>query len=102
MGFMEINTPDIGVGVDNLVAQGITEITAIPYFLQLGRHVVHDLPEEIEVARAKHKDVKIHLTDYLSYDEKILDAIESCIAQYSTDKVFPEPLTQDIGINTPI
>ena len=83
MGFMEINTPDIAQGVDNLVAQGITEITAIPYFLQLGRHVVNDLPEAIEAAQKKHNNVKIHLTDYLSYDEKILDAIESCIAEFT-------------------
>jgi len=83
MGFMEINSPDIAKGVDNLVEQGMTEITAVPYFLQLGRHVVNDLPEAIEAAKEKHNNVKIHLTDYLSYDEKILDAIESCITQNS-------------------
>ncbi len=87
MGYMEINTPDIAQGVDNLVGQGMNEITAIPYFLQLGRHVVNDLPEAIEAAQKKHSKVKIHLTDYLSYDEKILDAIESCITEFTNKQV---------------
>lgn len=97
MGFMEINTPNIVTGVDNLVQQGITEVTAIPYFLQLGRHVVNDLPEEIEAAQNKYKDVTIHLTDYLSYDDRILDAIEACISQHSSPKAYGETNGVDVG-----
>ncbi len=74
--FMEINSPNISKGIDNLLVQGVTHISAVPYFLQLGRHVKEDLPEEIENARKQHPQISFALSDYLSNDLLLLSVIK--------------------------
>ncbi len=52
--FLELAEPDLGSVFDELVQQGITEMTTLPYFLNSGNHVKQDIPELLANARAKH------------------------------------------------
>ena len=49
--------------------QGADEIVVLPYFMAAGRHVVTDVPEEVEPVRARHPDVKIRITPHLGSAE---------------------------------
>ena len=40
--FMELNEPSIPQAIDQLVAEGAQQITAVPFFLQLGGHVAEE------------------------------------------------------------
>ena len=75
VSFMELNTPSIADAVDALVAERMSTVVAVPYFLHLGEHVAKDLPAVIEQARGRYPGVSFHLSDYLSYDPLLLEVI---------------------------
>ena len=75
LSFMELNAPSIIEGADILVQQGVKHISAIPYFLQLGRHVKQDLPAAIEKAQQNHPHISFAISDYLS-DEPLIEIIK--------------------------
>jgi sirohydrochlorin ferrochelatase len=63
--FLELAEHDIPTGVDLCVESGATTVTAVPYFLAAGRHVVADIPAELEKAKHKHQAVTVHQSGYL-------------------------------------
>ena len=63
--FLELAEPSIPDGLRNAIAAGATEVIVLPYFLSSGRHVVTDIPHEVEVVRAEHPDISITLAPYL-------------------------------------
>ena len=75
LGFMEINTPTIAEAAALLREKSAKRIVAAPYFLQLGGHVAEDLPEAVATAQAEHPDMRITLSDYLSYDPLLLEVV---------------------------
>lgn len=79
--FLGLNEPGIPAAIDGLVAQGITRLVAVPYFLQLGGHVAEDLPEVIEVARVHHPTAQISLAEHLAYDRLLLAVIADRVAE---------------------
>ena len=79
--FMEINEPDIAEGIRLLTAKGLDQIIAVPYFLQLGGHVAHDLPEAVEAAQESHPNIRLKLADYLSYDPLLAEVIAQRVGE---------------------
>jgi sirohydrochlorin cobaltochelatase len=77
LGFMEINAPSIAKAAAALVSSGAKRIVAAPYFLQLGGHVAEDLPEAVAEAQARHPDVHVTRSDYLSYDPLLLEIVQT-------------------------
>lgn len=71
VGFMQCNEPDIPTAIESCVAQGGTEIVAVPYFLHTGKHVVNDLPTLLEKAQARYPSVRFRLADYLGRSPKL-------------------------------
>ncbi|MGB5439849.1 MAG: CbiX/SirB N-terminal domain-containing protein [Gammaproteobacteria bacterium] len=63
--FLELAEPSIPDGLRKLIEAGSTEVVLLPYFLSAGRHVVTDIPGEIEIVREEHPAVTIHLAPYL-------------------------------------
>lgn len=64
-GFLELAQPSIGDALECCIRQGAKEIVVLPYFLAAGRHVVTDVPEEVEPVRARHPEVEIRITPHL-------------------------------------
>ena len=62
--FLEMAEPNIKTGLNKLIEQGANEIIVLPYFLAAGRHVVEDVPEDIETVKAEHPDVKIQVSEH--------------------------------------
>ncbi len=63
--FLELAEPSIPDGLRDAIAAGAREVVVLPYFLSAGRHVVKDIPNEVEVVRAEHPDITITLAPYL-------------------------------------
>jgi sirohydrochlorin ferrochelatase len=67
-GYLDLNAPLIGQAIDQLVAENVTRLVAVPYFLQLGRHVARDLPAILAAARQRHPQLPLCLASHLGYD----------------------------------
>ncbi|MCW8944877.1 MAG: CbiX/SirB N-terminal domain-containing protein [Sedimenticola sp.] len=63
--FLELAEPDIPTGIHLCAEAGATEITIVPYFLSAGRHVVEDIPREVDAAAIQHPSVKINLQSHI-------------------------------------
>ena len=75
VGFMECNEPDIPTAIASCVAQGATEVIAVPYFLHTGTHVADDLPTLLEQARERYPQVEFRMGDYLGRSERLTDIL---------------------------
>ena len=59
--FLELTTPDLPTAAAQLVAQGAQQLTVVPLFLGVGKHVREDLPVLMEGLRQQHPGVDIVL-----------------------------------------
>lgn len=65
VGFLECASPSIEQGVEACIRAGARRVTAVPYFLHLGTHVVNDLPDAIIAAQERYPDVEFRMGEYL-------------------------------------
>lgn len=79
--FREMHEPDIQQGIDACVAQGARRILLIPYFLFMGAHVQHDLPEELAVARERHPGLILEMGTHLGVHRKLAEIVVERISQ---------------------
>lgn len=63
--FLEMAEPNIHQGVARCVELGADEIVVVPYFLAAGRHVMRDIPGELDCARAGQPGIRIELASYV-------------------------------------
>lgn len=63
--FLELAEPSIPDGLRAAIRAGASEVVVLPYFLSAGRHVVEDIPAEVDSVRREHPDTKITLAPYL-------------------------------------
>jgi sirohydrochlorin ferrochelatase len=73
--FLELGTPDLEGAVLQLLAQGVTNVVVVPYFLTLGLHMERDLPRLIADISSKHKDLQISVTDPLDGHPALVKAL---------------------------
>ena len=73
--FLELAEPSIPDGVTACVEKGAETVTVLPYFLSAGRHVVTDIPEELQKARDKHPSIKVKTAPYLGSAEGISEIL---------------------------
>ena len=69
--FLELAEPSIPDGVTACVNKGASSVTALPYFLSAGRHVVTDIPEELQKAQSLHPQLSIKTAPYLGLAQGI-------------------------------
>jgi sirohydrochlorin ferrochelatase len=79
VSFRELHEPNIQRGIDTCVANGAQRILLMPYFLFMGAHVQHDLPEEIEQARKRHPGLVMEMGGHLGAHRKL--------AEIETDRI---------------
>lgn len=85
--FLELAQPSIPDGIQQCVAQGARDILILPYFLSAGRHVVEDIPKEVEQTQALYANVRIHIAPYLGS----LDTIAGLMATQASDIITSKP-----------
>ncbi|BAZ94492.1 hypothetical protein TspCOW1_05420 [Thiohalobacter sp. COW1] len=69
--FLELAEPSIPDGIECCVQNGADEVVVLPYFLSAGRHVISDIPGEVEGKQQQYPDVNIHIVPYLGSAESI-------------------------------
>lgn len=69
--FLELTEPLIPDGIRQAVAAGADEVVILPYFLSAGRHVVTDVPAEVDSVRSEFPDTKLTIAPYLGIAESI-------------------------------
>jgi sirohydrochlorin ferrochelatase len=70
--FLELAEPSIPDGLRQAIAKGASEVVVLPYFLSAGRHVMTDIPAEIEPVRKAYPSVDIFLAPYLGAAEGVV------------------------------
>lgn len=73
VAFRELHEPDIQRGIDTCVAKGADRILLMPYFLFMGAHVQHDLPEEIEMAQKRYPKLIMEMGAHLGVHKKLAE-----------------------------
>jgi len=73
VAFRELYDPNIQQGIDTCVAKGAQRILLMPYFLFMGAHVQHDLPEEIAEARKRHPALIMEMGEHLGAHRKLAE-----------------------------
>ncbi|OGR26091.1 MAG: sirohydrochlorin cobaltochelatase [Desulfuromonadales bacterium GWD2_54_10] len=73
VSFREMHEPNIQQGIDTCVAKGAQRILLMPYFLFMGAHVQHDLPEEIAEARKRHPGLIMEMGAHLGVHRKLAE-----------------------------
>lgn len=73
VSFRELHEPNIQQGIDTCVAKGAERILLMPYFLFMGAHVRHDLPEEIEMAQKRHPGLIMEMGGHLGVHRKLAE-----------------------------
>jgi sirohydrochlorin ferrochelatase len=82
-GFLELNSPSIPEAIDICVEKGAGEVVVIPYFLHMGRHVIEDLPKEIEKGKKKHPNVSVLLGPPLGFHKKLVEIVLERVGEAS-------------------
>ena len=73
VSFRELHEPNIQQGIDTCVTRGAERILLMPYFLFMGAHVQHDLPEEIEEAQKRHPGLVMEMGGHLGVHRKLAE-----------------------------
>ena len=62
--FLELAEPLIPDGIRGAIANGATQVVVLPYFLSAGRHVVEDIPADVEIVQDEYPDIEINIAPY--------------------------------------
>ncbi len=73
VSFRELHEPNIQQGIDTCVARGADRILLMPYFLFMGAHVQHDLPEEIKEAQKRYPGLVMEMGGHLGAHRKLAE-----------------------------
>ncbi len=79
--FLELTGPTIQEGVDQCVAQGYTELSALPILLFAARHNKFDVTNELDRARQRHPQVKFHYGRHFGITPGIINLWRSRLAE---------------------
>ncbi|MFT5692144.1 MAG: sirohydrochlorin ferrochelatase [Oceanicoccus sp.] len=81
--FLELAEPSIYAGLNACVKLGATEITVLPYFLAAGRHVIEDVPSEVNRFREETPEITIEILQHIGAMPTILDVMFTMATQTS-------------------
>ena len=73
VSFRELHEPNIQQGIDACVKKGAQRILLMPYFLFMGAHVQHDLPEEIAEAKKRYPALIMEMGAHLGAHRKLAE-----------------------------
>lgn len=95
-GFLEFSAPNIHMGLNKLIEQGVTDIYAVPGMLFAATHARNDIPSVLLNFQKKHADseLNVHYGSELGLHPAMIEAFETRIYE-SLDidiKAAPEHL----------
>lgn len=75
-GFLEYSAPNIHTALDRLVAQGVTQIHAVPGMLFAATHAQNDIPSVLTTYQEKHPNLEIEYGKELGLHEEMIAAFQ--------------------------
>jgi sirohydrochlorin ferrochelatase len=84
-GFLELAQPSIPDALRACAEAGATRITLVPYLLAAGRHVVEDIPGEVDSVREELAGVEMTITAHIGASALMTALVLSC-ADTAQDK----------------
>jgi sirohydrochlorin cobaltochelatase len=92
-GFLEFSAPNIHMGLNKLIAQGVTDIYAVPGMLFAATHARNDIPSVLINFQKKHGDsgVSVHYGSELGLHSTMIEAFETRIYESLALDVEPPP-----------
>jgi len=79
VSFLEFATPTLEQSVKKCIEEKSNDITIYPYFLNSGKHVTYDIPNEIKIVGQKYQDVTFTILPHFGSSESIKKIILSDI-----------------------
>lgn len=73
--FLELAAPSIPEAMDQAAAAGAEELLVLPYFLSAGRHVVKDIPHEVELGLQQQPQLRVSVAPYLGAMQGVSDLL---------------------------
>ena len=73
--YLELDQPDLATAAEQLMSQGVAELTIVPMFLGTGKHARDDLPRLVEGLRIAHPNVQWTLQQPVGEDPRVLDLL---------------------------
>ncbi len=92
--FLELTGPTIQEGVDRCVAQGYTELSALPILLFAARHNKFDVTNELDRARQRHRQIKFHYGRHFGITPGILELWRSRLQQLDQPQCNPREISR--------
>ncbi|MEB3267550.1 MAG: sirohydrochlorin chelatase [Leptolyngbya sp.] len=93
--FLELTTPTIQQGVDRCVAEGYTDISALPVLLFAARHNKFDVTNELDRARDRHPQVRFHYGRHFGITPEILTLWRDRLALLDQPLHNPQGIERD-------
>ncbi len=88
--FLELTEPLIMEGVERCIAEGYTDLTALPILLFAARHTKFDVTNALDQAKQQYPSLKFHYGRHFGNTPLILDLWRSRLAQLETETVKSE------------
>jgi sirohydrochlorin cobaltochelatase len=73
--FLELEQPDLAGAAADLAGAGARNITVVPMFLGVGKHVRDDLPVLVEAVRDSYPEIGFSLQPAVGEDSRLLDLL---------------------------
>jgi sirohydrochlorin cobaltochelatase len=75
LGFLELMSPRLPELVEQLLQEGLAEMTIVPVFFGQGGHLLRDLPAMVSELREAHPDLQLDVAPAVGEDAQVLQAI---------------------------
>ncbi len=73
--FLELSEPSIPNGLRNCIEEGAKKIVVLPCFLSAGRHVVNDIPADVDIIKNENPEVDISIAPYIGASKDLIPLI---------------------------
>lgn len=74
-GFLELAMPSIPDAIRKCILSGAEEVVVLPCFLSEGRHVVDDIPAEVDIVKSECPDIPIRIAPYIGLSEDLVSLL---------------------------
>ena len=87
-GFLEFSAPNIHMGLDSLIDQGVNEIYAVPGMLFAATHAKNDIPSVLTTFDEANSGVKVEYGNELGLHDAMINAFQARI--YESMDIDPQ------------
>lgn len=73
--FLELQSPDIPGGIEELIRQQVTTVVILPYFLSNGNHTAVDIPQIVAQKQSEHPNIRFEVLPPIGTMPQMIDLI---------------------------